>query len=99
MIHIGCGNSMLGAHIDKHFGYLSVVNCDYSDVCIQKMKNLSPDTHTNEWKVVDFCHNIDHLGKFDYSLDKVRTAKRGTQRVNRTPALRLEILAVAAGIL
>jgi 2-polyprenyl-3-methyl-5-hydroxy-6-metoxy-1,4-benzoquinol methylase len=39
---IGCGNSNLGIDM-KNDGFENIVNIDYSEVVINKMKNKDPD--------------------------------------------------------
>jgi len=62
LLHVGCGNSALGVDIGEHYENLTVENCDYSEVCIEKMKERFPETDSLKWKYINMLEDVNELG-------------------------------------
>jgi len=67
VLHVGCGTSPLGIDVLKAGIAHRVINTDYSEVAIDRMRDPFPRTETLEWAVMD-CQA---LGCSDDSVDVV----------------------------
>lgn len=71
ILHLGCGNSMLGPAMYED-GYHNQVNVDYSANVIQKMQQRTAEMHKMEWRVCDIFQLDKHFQaeSFDIAIDK-----------------------------
>lgn len=70
MVFVGCGNSPLSVDLYED-GFHRIVNVDYSDIVINKMKERYSSLTDMEWRVMDIC-DMSSLEKesFDVILEK-----------------------------
>ena len=66
---VGCGNSRFSADL-YDAGYKHIVNIDYSEVVIQRMKLVHADRSLMQWEVMDMTHLTFPDELFDVVIDK-----------------------------
>ncbi|KAG8854443.1 hypothetical protein FRB96_007505 [Tulasnella sp. 330] len=69
ILMLGCGNSTLSENMWQA-GYKNIVNIDYSEVVIEKMRVLYPDRAGMEWHVMDIRELGFESDTFDVVIDK-----------------------------
>eukprot|EP00741_Cyanophora_paradoxa_P001832 tig00000507_g1775.t1 len=70
ILHLGCGNSALGDQLYEA-GYKSVVNLDFSEVCIERMARLYAHRPEMTWVVGDVLDLRGFAdGSFDFAIEK-----------------------------
>lgn len=84
VLHVGCGNSMVGEYLIRSFGVQSVLNIDRDNVLLDQLKRrwqrqrttsdprLGPRNEGMAFQCVDFCtEQVDSAdGSFDLVVDK-----------------------------
>lgn len=70
MVFVGCGNSRLSVDLYED-GFHHIVNIDYSDIVINKMKERYNALTYMEWRVMDICDMSSiERESFDVILEK-----------------------------
>jgi EEF1A lysine methyltransferase 4 len=66
---IGCGNSKFSSEL-YDAGYHSIVNIDYSEVVINRMKEMNAERKSMQWVCMDMTQLTFHDSSFDVVIDK-----------------------------
>ncbi len=92
--HVGCGNSQLGEIMLRH-GFSDVVNVDYSEVVIEKMKQkYSDEFHRN----LDACLEREGLLRQKLGLDARDDNNDYNRREDTSPKLTFEHGDITKGV-
>ena len=69
ILHIGCGTSKFTEELLQE-GYRNITNIDYSEVCIEKMKEKIGERNSIIFKKMDVREMSFESASFDFALDK-----------------------------